>query len=245
MFRKLVLIAVLVLGLAPSAHAAIAFVSRSDGGDTGSSSSVVTGTLSTSTGNLLTLAVSADNPITTCTSVTDTAGNTWNQAVHIADANTMLEIWYAYNITGNASNAVTCNFNTSSTYRAASQNQFSGVATLCDPKVDAQTGTGNSTSLSTSSINAVTNSVIYAFATFFGATDAWTAGTGYTLTRFAISGDALNYYADEYHIVTAAEAASATHDGASAPWYMGGVSFRDACPAASGGRALLLIGVGK
>jgi hypothetical protein len=122
---------------------------------------------------------------------------------------------------------VTANFNSTTfgaNYRAIVVHEFSGLGTS-DPYDSGSHngGSGTGTSLDSGNI-AISGSsdVIVALFESDGATIT-TPGT-YSLTTFNASGDANNYFADGYHIVTASEHATAT--ATSAAWYAVAAAFK-------------------
>jgi hypothetical protein len=69
------------------------------------------------------------------TGVTDTAGNGYNRcgAVYTEGSNSQMEIWVAYNITGNASNVVTATWADGMNNRRILAIQYSGMLTSATP----------------------------------------------------------------------------------------------------------------
>jgi hypothetical protein len=62
-------------------------------------------------------------------SIADTAGNTYSYTGRYTDSDATIEIWFAQNITGNASNVVTATLSGAATERRISVTQYSGCAT--------------------------------------------------------------------------------------------------------------------
>lgn len=173
-------------------------------------------------GNLLVAFITRDSA--TSITVNDTAGNTYHQAGSaVTQGSHRLEIWYAYNITGNAANIVTAALTSgSAAYFLISVRQFSGFGTS-DPFDNQNGSTGNSTSLSTGNITvAGAQDVIVAGMEADG--QGIVGGTNYTLDLFNGGIGDGRYFADEYHIVTAAESATATAN--SGAWGITGASFK-------------------
>lgn len=228
--------------------AAIAFVQRAapNGATTSLAATAVTTAIATTTGDVLLCGIEGQS--NTISSVTDTAGNTYLAAVSdYVFSNNRLSIWYAYNITGNASNVTTVTYSSAQTYESVACYEFSGFG-ASDPLDGTATNNGSGTSVTSGSVS-VTGSEDVIFA--FGVTNAagWVAGTGYSLTDYNVSGDATKYFAHEYHIVTASEAATATvtsagwaivaaafkgtgggGGGSSSPCILGGGILRPGCP---------------
>lgn len=222
---------------------AIAFVNRAaPSGATASSASTLTTTAAShTTGNLVVCNIRRQNSSAVST-VTDTPNNTYIKIVDTFDSgdSVWVDIWYAYNITGNAANVITVALGSASTYSSVVCYQFSGVGATASFGVGVGT-TGTGTAASTGTITTTgADSVIVG--SFFALNASWTAGTGYTLTSFAVSGDSNTYFADEYHLVSASEAATATL-GSSGGWGAVAVSFNAAV--AASGQSLGLLGVGK
>jgi hypothetical protein len=156
MLRRLLLITAYLVLAANTSWAAIAYV-NSSGGNAGSANVTTTTTaaLSTTTGNFIAVAINFAINSSSVSSVTDTAGNTYHQCGNCSanSSNNQEDVWYAYNITGNASNVVTVNLGSAAQYLYVSQVQFSGVKTT-SPAQDSNNGfaTG-ATSVTTASIS--------------------------------------------------------------------------------------------
>src|SRR5687767_4435010 len=76
-------------------------------------------------------------------SITDTAGNTYVEAISSTGQDPKIFIYYAKNISGHASNVVTVNFSPSAEFSWAYAIQYSGLD-LPSPQdaIDVKTGTG-------------------------------------------------------------------------------------------------------
>jgi hypothetical protein len=120
-------------------------------------------------------------------SITDTAGNTYVQVGggKVSGAsNEQLDIWYALNITGNASNIVTVNMGSSVQFWGVVVEQWSGIATSsADDGVHATDDTTGTTLTSTAFSTSQANTVVFCIAQVANTGQAWTAdtGAGYTL----------------------------------------------------------------
>lgn len=241
---RLVAFMVGLLLIASQATASAAFVNRSapSGATTASVSTLTTTATSQTTGNLVVCGVNRQTGSNVST-VTDTAGNSYGRIVNAFTIGTaLIDVWYAFNITGHASNVTTVALSSGSIYASVTCSQFSGLGTSASFGANSN-ATGTGTAISSGSVTTTgSDSVIYAYA-MNGNGANWTAGTGYALTFYAVAGDATNYYADEYHIVSASEAATAVLD-ASNTWGIVAVSFNVAT-AGSGAPAQGLLGVGK
>jgi hypothetical protein len=205
---------------------AIAFVNRTD--VKGSTSPLAATAANHTTGNLLWVFVLTQNA--NAVTVSDTAGNTFTQiGVTITSGINRLRQYYAKNITGHATNVVTATYAGATAYSVLGVRQFSGCDTS-SPLNGSNTGTGASgTAIATGTITIVgSNSVICAGIEADG--QPITAGSGYAIT--AITGGG-GFTADEYKLVSASEAATATGN-ASNVWAIVGAAFNAAGAAAAG-----------
>lgn len=166
----------------------------------GASTTIASTALSMSTGNFVYVMVTLLTG--TVSSVTDTAGNTY---VNVPGATVTLgiartEVWYAKNITGNASNVVTANLSGSFGGRRIHVLQYSGVD-LTSPLGDDNTATVNpGTSISASVTTTTANELIIASAagdTDFTATAPLTARVN-TNTSKESTGDQIEAAAGTY-----------------------------------------------
>jgi hypothetical protein len=139
--------------------------------------------------------------------IADTAGNTWATDGPYTDANSghRLQMWYAYNITGNASNVVTITFSTNSSNSGVSVMEFSGERTSSDP-LDAHgynvSTSGNQPSVTSGTFStASANEVIVAGSATNNFGEAYTADTGYTIP----SGATQDYVTSQYKIVSSTQ----------------------------------------
>lgn len=127
-------------------------------------SSVASAAKSTTTGNTLVVFIKWEtvaNP--NVTSVTDTAGNTFVEIAELANTSgaPYCSMYYAENITGNASNVVTANFGSASTdWSQIIVEEFSGLATSSSLDGSQQTDTGTGTSYSTPNITTTTTGLV-------------------------------------------------------------------------------------
>jgi hypothetical protein len=170
---------------------AIAFVNATSGtADPGATTLAATAANHT-TGNLIVVGVAWSTNVN-ANVPTDTAGNTYVSTAQKASHGTadFVEIFYAKNVTGNASNAVTANFSGSAQFRRVMVLQFSG----CDTTAPFTTGEGgtvvdtSTTTHTTSSwATATADEVICCFMSCSGAQGNYTAGASFTLD-FAIAG---------------------------------------------------------
>lgn len=95
--------------------------------DNGSGTSVALPALSLTATNLIRVWVRWNNNVS-CTSVTDTAGNTYTSAGELQWSGNIrrLQLWYCANATGNASNVVTANFSGSASLVYMRSTQWTG-----------------------------------------------------------------------------------------------------------------------
>ena len=136
--------------------------------------------LNTTSGNAIIVGVTYGNVDPTIT-VTDSRSNTYAQAIKTYDIRHSqgVAIFYAVNIAGGASHAVTVNFSSGTNYLGLGIHEYSGVAAL-----DAVSGnTGSGTSLSSNPATTTANGDL-AFGIgvedSFGNSDTLTSGSGYT-----------------------------------------------------------------
>lgn len=183
--------------------AAIAFTNATSGtSNTGATTLAATAANHTA-GNGIVAVVAWSNNVN-ATIPTDTALNTYVSTGMKGSNGTTdhIEVFYAQNIAGNASNVVTAHFSASATFRRVIVYQFSGLSTTAM----FTTGEGGSaagatgTSIATGAWTpASANEVIVAGLGSSGTGSAITAGSGYTLQTNALGGDT----SAEYEIVSA------------------------------------------
>jgi hypothetical protein len=162
---------------------AIAYVNRTatvhGGGGTQESSAVFSAT----TGNLLVVFTFVYPNTIAVSSVTDTAGNTYQSTgLYQADGGCRFEVWYAQNIAGNASNQVTVHWASATTGAGLIVAQYSGVATAGAYDTGSKQMAYGTTSLTTAAFNpTVADGLIIAWCWQESGGDVnWTAGAGYT-----------------------------------------------------------------
>lgn len=174
-------------------------------------------------GDLLvfTLATQAGTGLT-ASIMSNTAGDTWYMAgtfiTGLNLANTMY-IFYAYNSNGNASDVVTATY-TQGGYETSSIYDIhdSNGAFASDPVDATSRATGTSTNINSGNV-AITGASDIILAVMEHDAQGLVAGTGYTLINDG------GYEASEYHIVSAAESATATGGGAN-DWVINAASFK-------------------
>lgn len=210
---------------------AIALVTRSQGGGSAVATTIASPAAAVSAANLLVAMFTWGSAGGTFSSIADTAGNTWTAAgSEISENGNRFRIYYAYNCAGHAANVVTVTLSLNATYRSIVVYQFSGALTT-NP-IGGTAGTlGTGTAINSGSVT-VTAAEEVIVGTMIGA-PAIVAANGFTLTNFAITGDATAYFADEYKFVTASEAATATQS--SGAWTIKAASFKAAVGGGGGG----------
>ena len=222
MLRRILLTTILLASAADSSWATVAFVSSSTGNSGGSSvSSQATASLSITTGNFIAVIIGWYGTLTSVSTVTDTAGNTYYQCTGCYSQYNNYpaeDIWYAYNITGNASNVVTVTLNSASQYFIVTQAQYSGVATT-SPFQAGSGGNGTGTTATTGSFNP-TNVGLCIGSPYVASGPALTAGSGYTLR----GGGA---WEDNVSCPSGSQTTSVTWSGSNF-WALGGASFSTA-----------------
>jgi len=211
-----------------TATTGIQFVSRVQGGGTTAVASIVSPAQAHTTGNLLVALVYYYALSSLVSGVADTAGNTWTQAgSEYADAaDNRFRIYYAYNITGHATNVVTVTLSGSSDYRGLVVQEFSGILTSSDPlggTAAAESATGTALSSGLVTIGSASDVIV---AIGLASTVPITMGTGFTGTNFGLDSDPAFFF-DEYKVVTASEAATATQPS-SDRWAVKAASFQAA-----------------
>ncbi len=118
---------------------------------------------------------------TNITSITDTAGNTYTRINGAFDSFAgNVEIWYAKNIIGNASNIVTTNFNTTYIDRGIRVHQYSGCDTTA-PLDQSAVGTGASATPTTASVTTTQADEVIVAGDKTWFTRTHTAGASYTI----------------------------------------------------------------
>lgn len=157
---------------------------------------------------------------------TDTAGNTYVSTGQKASNGTSdhTEIFYAENISGNASNIVTAHFASAATFRRVLVHQVSGSATS-GSFTSGQGGTAVATGTSATSSSwttAAANAYFMVGAGSTGAGGATTAGTGYTKELSTIGTDS----STEDRVVSATGTYTAAFSSVSSQtWWLAAASF--------------------
>jgi len=197
-------------------------------GDTGNTTSLAFAAQNHATGDDIFVGVGWNFGGGATASVSDTAGNTYvDTGVQAVIGSNAIRLFWAHNITGHATNVVLITYTAGAVYRSGAMRVFTPPAGTVTQN-DADTGAGNSTSLSTPALSMTgTDGLIITFQMAIGDSNA--AGSGYTLNAYAITGDAIQYWAMQYKAVSAGEAPAATCG--SGLWGMVAASFAVAAAA--------------
>jgi hypothetical protein len=171
---------------------AIAYVNGSTGKSNAGATTLAAAAFAATTGNAIFVSIGCQST-KTVSSIADTAGNTYSRAgQYISGVNTV-ELWFAQNITGNASNVVTVTYSGSATKRRVSVTQYSGCATSSIQDTGyAPAGNADTTSpkQSTAATTASDNEVVIAAAyDVEDDTELLTASSGTTLRQSINSSD--------------------------------------------------------
>ncbi len=171
---------------------AIAYVNSTSGADFGGGgfTNLTTAAFSVSAGNLIVAGMrvyrSTDPGSGAVSSVTVTDGNTYVRAVRTyfpASDGSDVEIWYAENIGGHATNVVSFNMNNSNyQYWSVVAAQYSGLATSSALDTTATGSQASGTSVTSGAFTTTqADEVLISIQTYDAATgQVWTQGSGYT-----------------------------------------------------------------
>ena len=150
-----------------------------------SSTTIAAAAVTHTAGNLL-VAFCNGSGSNTVSSVTDTASNTYTQATsaYVTAAAGFADTWYASNISGNSSNAVTCTFNTGTTFRRIIVLEYSGADTSSPFEVAATGSCSACTTVTSGSFSpAASGNVNAAFTGTSNVVTTWTPGANYRMER--------------------------------------------------------------
>lgn len=201
----------------------ITHVSRAENSDLGAAAGTIASSAQTHTaGNLLVACIG--NGGVAVTGVADAGGNTWHKADSYAP-NLQLEQWYAWNITGRASNVVTATFASNASNRGIVVHEFS-ANWVNDPLGAIGKATGNTGTASAGALAPAGNSAV-AVAFLIDNGNAFTAGSGYTLANFG------TFFADEYKVISTTDTPTATLS--SNTWDVLAVLYNETNPALTAG----------
>jgi len=195
-------------------------------GSAATSNSVACTAFATTSDNLIVVGVRSTGTIS---SVSDTAGNTYTAvaASTFVAAIGNLRVFYAKNITGNASNVITVTLS-GGDFTGIVAHQYSGLHTTSPLDTHTiKTSAVNQTSITSDAWNIVQSGVIFGFATQ-NANPTYTAGSNYILS----GNDGSNAAQGEYRINLTPITGETTSmsSSASANWILWGVAFKDAVP---------------
>jgi len=214
---------------------AIAYVNGVGNYGTLSATTIAAPAANHTTGNLLVVFVGTDFTYTV-SSIADTAGNTYIYVTRIQSPQTgsIIECWYANNITGNASNVVTATYSGTTTDRTIIVDQYSGCDTTA-PLDQYNTGWGNSDTPTTGNITTTAADEVLVAGVHVYNLGTFTAGTNYTLRT--LTDPVPSKGASEDRIVSATGTYNATFLNGSQYWVTIVASFKAAAvagPAAVG-----------
>lgn len=169
---------------------AIAFVTSASGNNySGSNGTPAAAAFVATAGHLIVVAIRYfQGAGETITSVTDTAGNTYQVApgaVHTDGGGNHIELWYAMNISGHATNVVTANMSATVPYWSLVAAEYSGLATTSafDAATSGEEVLGGTDVVSGAFSTAQADELIFAGATVNAASGVWSVGTGLTTVR--------------------------------------------------------------
>jgi hypothetical protein len=201
---------------------------------------------STTTGNMLVVFVKWENAVTpTIDSVTDTAGNTYEEIsefTHSSGVEPAAALFAAYNITGHAANVTTVNFSAApaNLFNRLIVEEFSGIATSSAKDGTVQTNSGTGTSYSTSNIATSTTGLVVLGVGGFTGLSGWSGTPG---TPDFTVGETVSDTGFLYLISSSAQtvtpAASAT---GSDKWVAIAQAFKDAGGGGGGGTTITGLG---
>ena len=210
---------------------AIEYVNGAQNFDLTSGSTIAAPATNHTSGNLLvvfTVCYSAD--ATEIVSITDTAGNTYTKINGTPDTVPLLyvEMWYAKNVIGNASNVVTVTYDGSYWVRGIQVLQYAGCDTV-DPLDQTAIGKGSTgtTGITADVTTTFADEVLVAGDGIYNNV-THTAGTGYTI-RTSLGGSEPSYGSTEDMIVEEIGTYNASFSYSSnTPWAIVMASFKAA-----------------
>lgn len=222
--KRLLLALILLCG---TSWGTVSFVNDTSGTADNGDTTIAATAASHTAGNLLVVHVMGSETANTVSSIADTAGNTYTQGTSCRITSAAVgftDIWYAKNITGNASNTVTATLSGTTTFRRIVVDQYSGADTVSPFEVCATGSAAASTSVTSGSFSpAAANNVNSGGASSDATQTPFSAGTNYTLR--ATIGDV----ASEDRIGAPSGSQTASISGAvSANWLFSVASFKQA-----------------
>lgn len=194
-------------------------------GDT-AASSIAASAKSTTGGNALAVHVKWEQTSTTLSSITDTAGNTFQIVAQGVHGNGLLRsaIAFATNIVGNASNVVTANFSSASpNWRRIQVEEFSGLAAATVADASASSS-GSGTSYSTGALSTAGPGVVFAGVGGYTSLTGVTAGGTPASSLGGTNSDTFNTYliSNQAQSVTPGASANESND-----WIMRAIALLD------------------
>lgn len=214
-------------------RAQIARVNETGTTNSSSASNITAPAISITGGNLIVVGTSLSSTAVSVSSVTDTALNTFVQGTSclVSTSSERIDIWYAKNVTGNASDAVKVNYSGAVGFQSVSVVQYSGADATSPFEVCAiGSGLSGTTLTSASFSPAASTNMNYAFAHGPGSSPTFTAGTNYSMIRTNA------FFGAEERLSVPSGAQTATETiGVSAAWQISVASFKAAAAAATGG----------
>ncbi len=178
---------------------AIALVSHARTNVLTTASSANAAAFNLTSGNLVVIGITNyTSTLRTVSSITDTAGNTYQAAKSFSSSANSAEIWFSCTTAGNASNVVTVNWSgaledtkDASIYTTQWSGASTNAGTIVDVTASGSQGGGGATSLTSGSFTPTTADGV---AVYLGATNiavpSVTAGTSYTLDDSDANGTA-------------------------------------------------------
>jgi hypothetical protein len=246
--RLALLLVALCLPVNASAATPVPIVSATGSNYSGSTTSSLTTAAFNSTGsNFVVVGVRYNQDSgETISSVTDTAGNTYQLASGAVDtfAGARMELWYAMNATSHASNVVTVNMGAAVDYWTVNVAAYSGMATASafDAVATGQEGSGGN-DVTTGTFTTAQADELIVGVSAITVSGTWSVGTGLTTIRVQ---DGLSVVALADAIVSSIQTGvTATMTNTSTTSKHLVVATFKAAAAASGWRNMTLLGVGN
>lgn len=191
-------------------------------GSAGASDTVNCGAFAATTGNLIVVGIRTGSAAT-INSISDTASNTYIPVGTVFTDVGRTWVFYAKNITGNATNVVTANLS-SGDFTGVVVHEYSGAAKSAPlDNFTRKSSLVGGTSISSDPWDVAQDGVVFSFATQV-ANPVYTAGSGYTLS----GNDGSNGAQGQYKINSAGITGEVTSmsSNANANWAIWAVSFR-------------------
>lgn len=208
---------------------AIAFVNSAVGLG-GGTSAVTDPAISHTAGNLIVVLCWAGADDSNVSGVTDTAGNTYLEALRVVALGATAEIWYAYNCLGHATNVVTVT-RIGAGFQSLIVSQYAGVMTAANPFEVAASGSGLSSPVASGSFAPAATGNLHVAVSCNGNGDGtYTAGTGYALRTNEATQNVQSE--DDLDAASGSQTVEMANNGASPLLIIGVASFK--APAGGG-----------